>query len=183
MERRSFLLGALGSLTLPAGAEESRAAPSREAVYVPAGEDRRGEHRIVLSGLEVDFKVSSEDTDGRLFVIEHTDPHPGGPPRHLHRDQDEWFRVLEGRYVLEVGDEVYRLGPGDSVLAPRQVPHVWAHVGDGEGKLIIGFQPAGSMEAFLIELSRIEGVPPPAVMRELFLAHGMEIVGPPLAVQ
>ena len=29
----------------------------------------------------------------------------GGPPRHLHRDQDEWFHVIEGEYIVEIGDE------------------------------------------------------------------------------
>ena len=32
------------------------------------------------------------------------------PPRHLHRDQDEWFHVIEGKYVVEIGDERYVLG-------------------------------------------------------------------------
>ncbi|MDQ4128366.1 MAG: cupin, partial [Actinomycetota bacterium] len=80
------------------------------------------------------------------------------------------------------GDERHRLEPGDSVLAPREVPHVWAHVGEGTGRLLIVFQPAGKMEAFFGELSKIEGMPQPEVMQSLFRSHGMETTGPPLPV-
>ena len=153
------------------------------AVFVPAGEDRFGQRRRVLGGLSIDFKVSGHDTNGGLLLLQHTDHHKGGPPRHYHHEQEEFFHVLAGTYVLEVGDERYQLSGGDSVLAPRKVPHVWAHVGEGEGKLIIAFQPAGLMEAFLKELSQIEGVPQPERMQGLFRAHGMEIVGPPLLPQ
>ena len=27
----------------------------------------------------------------------------GGPPRHVHFEQDEWFYVIKGDYVFEVG--------------------------------------------------------------------------------
>jgi hypothetical protein len=36
------------------------------------------------------------------------------------------------------------------------------------GKQLIAFQPAGKMEAFFGELSKIEGVPRPEVMQSLF---------------
>ncbi len=131
----------------------------------------------------IDFKVSSLDTNGDLFIVEVTDHTKGGPPRHLHHEQEEWFYVIDGEYIVEIGDERYRLGPGDSILAPREVPHVWAHVGEGMGKQLLVFQPAGKMEAFFGELSKIEGAPQPEVMQRLFGSHGMEMIGPPLAVE
>jgi len=70
--------------------------------------------------MSIDFKVSGSDTDGDLFVIENTNDAKGGPPRHLHHEQEEWFYVVDGEYVAEVGEERYRLGPGDSVFAPRE---------------------------------------------------------------
>jgi len=181
IERRDFLFGALAALPLAAAAQGSGGPGG--GIYVPAGQDRFQKRRNVLGGLSIDFKVSSQDTDGGLFLIEHTDSHKGGPPRHIHHEQEEWFYVLEGAYVLEVGDERYALEPGDSVLAPRKVPHVWAHLGEGQGRLIIAFQPAGLMEAFLSALSKVEGSPPPEALRTLFQDHGMEIVGPPLPTE
>jgi hypothetical protein len=35
--------------------------------------------------------------------------------------------------------------PGDSLFAPRRVPHVWAHVGEGRGSILVAFTPAGKM--------------------------------------
>ena len=183
IQRRNFLLGSLG--VIPAAKSilmMKSTQPDQGGIYVPAGEDRFQTHHKVLGGLQIDFKVSSEDSNNGIFIIEHTDTHKGGPPKHIHHEQDEWFYVLQGDYRLEIGEKKYQLAPGDSVLAPRKVPHVWAHVGDGSGKLLIGFQPAGLMESFLTELSKLEGVPAPESMRELFEVHGMTIVGPPLAV-
>jgi mannose-6-phosphate isomerase-like protein (cupin superfamily) len=155
----------------------------QEGVYVPAGGDRFREHREVFGTRRIDYKVSTPDMNGGLFISEIVDDHKGGPSRHLHYEQDEWFYVIEGEYSIEVGDEKYRLGPGDSVLAPRMVPHVWAHVGEGTGKLIAAVQPAGKLEAFFGELAKMRVTPSREVLLKLFRAHGMELAGPPLGIE
>jgi len=154
-----------------------------ESVHVSAGGDRFQEDRTVFGTRVIDFKVSTLDTNGDLFIIEVTDDRKGGPPRHLHHEQEEWFYVIEGEYAVEIGDERYRMGPGDSVLAPRYVPHVWAHVGEGTGRQLLVFQPAGKMEAFFGELAKVEGIPQRDELQRLFSSHGMEITGPPLPVE
>ena len=156
---------------------------SNQGLSIPAGGDRFQEEREVFGSRGIDFKVSSLDTNGDLFIVEATDDTKGGPPRHFHHEQEEWFYVIESEYIIEIGEERYKLGPGDSVLAPREVPHVWAHVGEGKGRLLIVFQPAGKMEAFFDELSKIGGAPQPEVMQRLFSSHGMEMTGPPLLVE
>jgi quercetin dioxygenase-like cupin family protein len=124
--------------------------------------------------------VSGQESPG-LFVLENTFHATGGPPRHLHYAQDEWFYAVEGEFLIEIGEERMRLAPGDSVLAPRQVPHVWAHVGNGRGRIVIAFSPAGQMEAFFREVTKSNAMPPqdPGLWR----AHGMELLGPPLALR
>jgi mannose-6-phosphate isomerase-like protein (cupin superfamily) len=151
-------------------------------IGIPAGGDRFQERRRVFGSMSIDYKVSALDTDGDLFVIENTNDLRGGPPWHLHHGQEEWFYVIEGEYLIEIGDESYAMGPGDSVLAPREVPHVWANVGERRGKLLIAFRPAGKMEAVFVELAKIEGMPRREELERLFSAHGMEITGPPLPV-
>jgi mannose-6-phosphate isomerase-like protein (cupin superfamily) len=84
---------------------------------VPAGADRFGEHHI-LGVSSTDFKLGTGDTRGGLFVMEHTSQKKGGPPRHLHHNEDEWFYVIQGDYVMEIGTERFRLKSGDSVLGP-----------------------------------------------------------------
>ena len=147
-------------------------------IRVAAGEDRFGEQRG-LGISSIAFKVSGQDSSG-LFILENTFHAKGGPPRHLHLAQDEWFYALEGEFVIEIGRERHRLSPGDSVLAPRQVPHVWAHVGDGRGRILVVFTPAGQMEAFFREVTKHNAMPPQDP--ELWQRHGMELIGPPLVV-
>ena len=152
-------------------------------VYVPAGGDRfRRQREIQLTRSVIDIKVSTLDTDGGLSVAEITYFHKGGPARHLHHEQDEWFYVVEGEYVIEVGKERYELGPGDSVLAPRKVAHVWAHVGERTGRVIAALQPAGEIEAFFDELATLGSSPEREVLRRVFSSHGLELIGPPLPI-
>ncbi len=151
-------------------------------IHVPAATDRFQTLHQAFGLKPIDFKVSARDTDGRFFIVENGNSRPGGPPRHLHHTQEEWFYVLEGEYVIEVGESSYQLHPGDSILAPRAVPHVWAFVGEGNGRLLILFQPAGQMEAFFEESTQLDTLPSPAELADLFERHGMLIVGPPLPV-
>ena len=145
---------------------------------VAAGEDRFGEHRS-LGISAIDFKVATQD-GGDVFILENRFHAPGGPARHLHYDQDEWFCALEGEFLFEVGEERFRLGPGDSLLAPRKIPHVWAYAGGTRGRILIVFTPAGKMEAFFREVTRANAMPrqDPALWR----AYGMELLGPPLSL-
>lgn len=145
---------------------------------VAAGTDCLGEYRSL--GINViTFKVVPPDSHGQL-IIENTFHAKGGPARHLHYEQDEWFYALSGEFVIEIGQARFTLSPGDSVLAPRKVPHVWAHVGAGHGSMLITFNPAGKMEAFFREVTKANAMPPqdPA----LWHAYDMELVGPPLPI-
>ena len=152
----------------------------RRAVRVPLDKDRFGKRRKVFGSLPIDVKVAGSDTDGQLLLIEQIDDVKGGPPRHVHPNQEEWFFVVEGDYAIVVGEDRYDLRAGDSVLAPRGVPHVWAHVGEGRGRMLIGFQPAGRMEAFFEVATGLAGIPSGPALVDLFRDHDMEVVGPPL---
>ncbi len=154
-------------------------APEPRAIFIPQGHDRFTAQRG-LGITRLNSKVGSNDTDGSLFVTEQTMLAKGEPPRHLHFDQEEWFYSLEGPFIIEVGQERFTLKPGDSVLAPRRIPHVWAYVGTPPGKILIAFSPAGKMEAFFNETTKANAMPPQDPT--LWLAHGMELIGPPLAV-
>ena len=150
---------------------------------VPSGGDLWGQRREVFGRLPIDLKVVGGQTNGGLLVLEQIDDRKGGPPRHVHLSQDEWFYVIQGNYVVEVGEARFELGPGDSVLAPRGVPHVWAHVGEGTGRMLVEFHPAGLMEAFFVQATQLSGVSPGPAMAHLFSDHGMHLVGPPLKVE
>lgn len=175
--RRTFFGAALFPLLTPRQSSASQG--SGRVVRVEQGVDRFGKPRTIAGANQIAFKVSGQDTNGGLFIFEQVSLRKGGPPRHLHHSQDEWFYVMEGEYVFEVGQERMRLRPGDSLLAPRKVPHVWAYVGDTPGKILIGFQPAGKMETFFQEAAKIADF---AADEKLYRACEMEVVGPPLSL-
>ncbi len=143
---------------------------------VRSGINFDGESRSLgISAIE--FKIVSKENCG-LFILENKFHARGGPARHLHYDQDEWFYVLEGDFEFEIGADKFTLNPGDSVLAPGKIPHVWAYKGGSCGRVLVEFSPAGKMEAFFREVTKANAMPPqdPA----LWKAHGMELLGPPL---
>lgn len=183
MKRRSFLKSAAALVPAsgyPALAfSQATSSPSSERVHlVPAGEDRLGElHSRGYSSIL--FKVMPSETGAGLFVIEHTNLVKGGPPLHLHLHQEEWFYVVEGTVLFQIGDGRKTLRAGDSILGPRNIPHTFSSVGDKPGRLLIAFTPAGKMEEFL----RVTAVPnPPNQDAAFFRRYDMELIGPsPLA--
>jgi len=146
---------------------------------VAAGEDLYGEYPG-LAFSYIAFKVSLPDPNG-LLVLENTLYKKRGPARHLHHDQDEWFYAVEGEFIIEIGQKRISLSPGDSILAPRQVPHAWAYVGETMGRLLIAFMPAGNMETYFREATKANALP--SQDPEFWRAHGMEWLGSPLPIE
>jgi mannose-6-phosphate isomerase-like protein (cupin superfamily) len=155
---------------------------AKRVIRVQQGQDRFNERIPVGAKSSIDRKVSGKDTAGSWSMFEAHWGLKGGPPLHVHQLEDEWFYVIEGEYVVQVGDERFELTPGDSLLAPRKVPHTYAHLGDGQGRLLIAYEPAGAMEDFFLEVSKLAGPPSASEVQRVFRAHGMEIVGPPLKI-
>ena len=188
MNRRSFIKSSLASasaltISTAAVAADGNGSTSKRGVHVPAGKDRFNNHLRLLSRTPLDGKVSAKDTNGGFYVFEHTDMGKGGPPRHLHHEQDEWFYAIKGEFAFEVGDEKFTLKPGDSMFAPRKVPHVWACVSEKPGTLLLAVQPAGTMEAFFKALAHFAQPPTNEEVNKVFEAHGMKVVGEPLKVE
>ena len=151
-----------------------------QGFWVARGAGRLGEPQG--RGIDQVFiKVSTADSNGGLLVVERTHQAKGGPGRHFHYDQDEWFYVVEGEYLFEVGQERIRLKPGDSLFGPRNVPHVWAFAGDPPGRILFVFTPAGQMEAYFRALGKGDARPPQDP--DFYRAYGMELVGLPLAIE
>ena len=180
MERRSFLGLAVASFPFTRFSKSSQLEAPAGGTFVSAGEDRFAKIRPIPTGSST-FKVSAQDSQGGLFVMEHSNQKKGGPPRHLHHNEDEWFYVIQGDYLVEVGSRRQRLKSGDSILGPREVPHAWAFVGDTRGRLLIAYAPAGKMELFFAERDKRGGTAYSTDLA-LYRACGMELLGSPLPV-
>jgi DNA-binding transcriptional MerR regulator len=152
--------------------------------FVVAAENDRFGEQVELRGEPHHCKVSSKDTNGAMCVFE-VRARSSGPLR-LHYDQDQWIYVVEGEFEVHVGDEQVRLGAGESVFVPRNVARAWVSVAGEPRKLVEVFQPAGKMEEFYREIAAFNDAAPihEAIgidgLRQLFDAHGVKLVGPPL---
>jgi quercetin dioxygenase-like cupin family protein len=159
-----------------------KGARAEKAVYVQNGKNRFQKELTIWGIIPYQVKVSSEDTGGSFFAFEHAKMSKGGPPKHFHYEQDEWFYAMEGEFAFEVGNEKFTLRPGDSLFAPRRVPHAWAYIGNQPGTLLLAVQPAGSLEEFFMKSCNMKQPPTPQQAEQLFADHGMKIVGPPLVI-
>jgi mannose-6-phosphate isomerase-like protein (cupin superfamily) len=186
LNRRTLLTSAVaavaaGKLAIAQAAAAAAPGLSR-AVIVRAGHDRTETPLKLLGVTPFDIKVSTEDSGGALFLFEHRDMGKGGPGRHLHYEQDEWFSPIKGEFLFEVGDETFRLQPGDSLFAPRRVPHRWACVSE-PGTILIALQPAGTIEDFFKTIAALPSRPASEKLAEIFAAHGMKTLGPPFDIR
>lgn len=98
--------------------------------------------------------VGKEDTGGD-YVITTGIIGPGGfIPDHYHKWEDQTFHVIEGELDTKIGDEQFRLKPGDSVHCPRGVSHYMKNTGSKTAKLVSYIFPGEWAEDFMAETSR-----------------------------
>lgn len=186
MDRKRSLLTSLASAAL---AFIAKGAPTgaglAKGFKVAAGETRNGEH-FKMKGVTtntLDLKVGSADTDGGMAVFEQLGQSPnGGPPLHIHPQQDELFHVLEREYRFQVGNERFLCASGDTIFLPRGVPHAFIQLTERARTLVV-YQPAGDMENFFRETADWASTPAKDEVARVFAAHGMQVVGPPLSVE
>lgn len=187
MKRTRFIASLLSLGTTPFwGFSQSSESLMRQkkGFKVSDGEGRFHGH-IKLKGVNsnvLDVKISGSDTDGDLAIFEQTSLSQGkGTPLHIHNSQDEIFRVIEGSYKFQVGDDKYDLKAGDSIFLPRQVAHAWTQVSE-KGKMTVIVQPAGKLENFFITMAALDHEPGQAEISKIFADNEMQVVGPPLKI-
>src|SRR5499433_3597038 len=100
--------------------------------------------------------LSGIDTGGAYCLLEVSIAPGMGVPRHTHTREDEAYFVLAGELEVIVGDEAFILRQGDSLMAPRGIPHQLRNSGDVENHYLLVFSPSG-FEEFL----RLTAVPAP----------------------
>jgi quercetin dioxygenase-like cupin family protein len=183
MNRRLFLQFPFMAPLLIAEAQDHSEEQSLDKGFkVEAGKDRFQEELLIMGG-QFHCKVSAKDTNGAFCIYDTFRQEKGGPALHLHHEQDEWFYVMKGEFIVKSGEEVFNLKAGDSAFAPRKIPHAFAKINEGDAQVLILFQPAGSMEDFFMQMSKLGKEIPKdqeKTLKELWATHGMEIVGPPL---
>ncbi len=143
---------------------------------VPAGAGRV----VHAFGEEVIFHLTGEETNGRLCVWTENVPPGGGPPPHLHMNEDEWFVVETGKFEFLVEGEWREVTPGGSLYIPRRAVHTFRNSGDATGRLLVSTTPAG-FETFFSRCAEIFGsADGPDMERITTIAaeHGIHFIKP-----
>jgi quercetin dioxygenase-like cupin family protein len=127
--------------------------------------------------------LSGEDTGGAYSVLDVRVAPGKGVPRHTHTREDEALFVISGELEAIVGDEVFTLRGGETLIAPRNIPHQLRNSGNAPNHYLIMFSPAG-FEEFLKATSvpapdeSVAPTEPPAVavqnVFELAASYGIQ---------
>lgn len=138
------------------------------------------------------IRVSEYESSDGISVLEHKAPFGDSPPLHQHRTEDEIFHILEGQFRFKIGEKERSLGSGNTLLAPKGIPHTYL-VESPEGGCWLTVTDKGDFEQFICEVGRrtdrLElpepgGEPTPEMKESLAVAaskYEIDIVGPPLA--
>jgi quercetin dioxygenase-like cupin family protein len=92
--------------------------------------------------------LSGADTGGKYCLLEMGLAPGMGVPRHTHTREDEAYYVISGELEIIVGDEIFVLRTGDTLIAPRDIPHQLRNSGNVENHYLLVFSPSG-FEGFL----------------------------------
>ena len=132
--------------------------------------------KINVIGDNMTVKLTGTDTSGQFGLIEENNDPGVGIPLHVHKNEDEIFKVIEGEVEFELGDEKKILLKGDLAFCPRGIPHSWKVVGSQKSKVDLSFFPAG-LEILFEELSKLPAGPPDfAMVAEICGKYGIKFL-------
>jgi mannose-6-phosphate isomerase-like protein (cupin superfamily) len=100
------------------------------------------------------FLVTGEESAGVYFSMLAIVPPQGGPPPHIHLNENETFYVLDGTPTFLLGDDRIVAGPGDFVNVPKGVLHCFRNLSAEPLRMILTFTPAGIEKFFEETLER-----------------------------
>lgn len=132
-------------------------------------------------GGAITFKARGRETAGALLALETVAAAGEGPPLHTHAHEDEFLYVLDGRFQFRLDDELGEGAAGTCMFVRRGVPHTWRNIGDGPGRMLVLFTPAGMETFFEAFAEHARADTAPEAFRRLGGEAGMTVVGPPLA--
>jgi quercetin dioxygenase-like cupin family protein len=141
----------------------------------------------------VTFNVAEAANDDAISIIEHTVPYGSSPPLHVHGTEDEIFHMLAGEARFSIGGKQVLARAGDTLVAPKGVPHTFVVTSLGGAKWLT-VTSGGDFERMVRKIARPaehEGLPPrrgapsgaeAAALEAACRAHGISLIGPPMIV-
>src|SRR5262249_50306837 len=118
--------------------------------------------------------LSGKDTGGAYGLLDLRVAPGKGVPRHTHTREDEALFVLSGELEATVGNKIFTLSAGETLVAPRNIPHQLRNPGNVANHYLIVFSPSGFEEFLKVtsvpapEDAVAPTEPPPVAVRNVF---------------
>ena len=130
-------------------------------------------------GIPMIVRIHGRDTGGVVSAVESHDVTGGGPPPHIHHNEDETFQILEGEYEWTVGGQTFVAAKGTTIFAPRGVPHTYRYLGTEPGRLLCVITPSG-FENFFEEINSLSPEQQQDIPRVMEIAgkYGLQFLPP-----
>ena len=130
---------------------------------LPAG----GGKPLVWFGSTITLKASGPELGVTEVLMSPGDE----PPLHVHKNEDEWFYMIEGEVTFHVGGENHLGRAGAFVSFPRGIPHTFS-IESPCARFLVLNTPGGFERMFEL------GPKTPEEAAHALAAFGMEVVGP-----
>jgi mannose-6-phosphate isomerase-like protein (cupin superfamily) len=139
---------------------------------------------------EDELAAAAGTSQGQVAMVERSAPQGFMPPL-LRRSEAETYRVLEGEVVFFVGDDMVWAGPGDVIVAPRDVPRTFRASSPRARWLVL--TQVRSLDRF-VDFGRAVSMPRApsrghwpsaeerAAVASMGASNGIELLGPPGAL-
>ena len=124
----------------------------------PADDRPRSGTKVHLpGGSTFVYRVTAVESDGQIFEADWLGDPGAGIPRHTHPSQQVRFEVVEGSLHVIVGPEDRILGPGEEVVIPAGVEHLWENASEARSRGVFRIRPAGMADFVFVQLDRAFG--------------------------
>ena len=99
--------------------------------------------------------LSSEETDGDIYLVKGIMPQGSSVPVHIHQHEDEVFHVLEGEVELVLGEKTLVGRAGDVIYLPRGVKHGIKTLGEHTATVLNYVIPGANFEKLFHEMNAL----------------------------
>ncbi len=123
----------------------------------PDDRPRSGTEVHLPGGSTFVYRLTAVESDGQIFEADWLGEPGAGVPRHTHPSQQVKFKVVEGSLRVIAGTEDRVLGPGEEVVIPAGVEHLWENASEARARGVFRIRPAGMADFVFVQLDRAFG--------------------------
>lgn len=138
------------------------------------------EGRVLDMGtFQMRVRAEAGQTAGGFTLLQAEEPPGFGPPLHIHEDAAEAFYVLEGEYVIFLGDNERLCPAGSFIYVPAGVKHGF-RVGRVHSKKLNLYLPS-AMVGYFEELAAAQAAGTPMTddqLTSMAARHFVRVLGP-----